>query len=150
MHLNETANVTDQMNPFLTIMLHQIKKGLHQKNRKEDVSSRPHILFFLSLDFIFLFFQRFNLLLRRNAKTFQAFHSSHHISCSVVKLLLCLVEGSGQTGYQIADSCKGIFEASHLVIQVSSRLHNFLHILVLSVILPEIIGKLECHEEIAW
>ncbi|RHA88628.1 hypothetical protein DW916_02765 [Segatella copri] len=52
-HLSETANVTDQMNPFLTIMLHQIKKGLHQKNRKEDVSSRPHILFFLIFRFHF-------------------------------------------------------------------------------------------------
>ena len=70
-YLNEKANVTDQMNPFLTIMLHQIKKRLHQKNRKEDVSSRPHILFFLSLDFIFLFFQRFNLL----------FYSSSDLIC---------------------------------------------------------------------
>lgn len=70
-HLSETANVTDQMNPFLTIMLHQIKKGLHQKNRKEDVSSRPHTLFFLSLDFIFLFFQRFN----------QLFYSSSDLIC---------------------------------------------------------------------
>ena len=52
-YLNEKANVTDQMNPFLTIMLHQIKKGLHQKNRKKDVSSRPHILFFLIFRFHF-------------------------------------------------------------------------------------------------
>lgn len=70
-HLSETANVTDQMNPFLTIMLHQTKKGLHLKNRKEDVSSRPHILFFLSLAFIFLFFQRFN----------QLFYSSSDLIC---------------------------------------------------------------------
>ena len=138
------------MNPFFNDYVTSNKKGLHQKNRKEDVSSRPHILFFLSLDFIFLFFQRFNLLLRRNSKTFQAFHSSHHISCSVVKLLLCLIEGSRKAGYQIADAQESIFEASHLIIQVSSRLHDFLHILVLPVILPEIIRQLQRHEQIAW
>ena len=44
--LNKKANVNNLINPFLTIMLHQIKKGLHQKNRKEDVSSRPHPLLF--------------------------------------------------------------------------------------------------------
>ena len=32
----------------------------------------------------------------------------------------------------------------------SSRLHDFLHILVLPVILPEIIRQLERHEQIAW
>ena len=46
-HLNKKANVNNQINPFLTIMLHQIKKGLHQKNKKEDVSSRPHPLLFI-------------------------------------------------------------------------------------------------------
>ena len=33
-YLNEKANVTDQMNPFLTIMLHQIKKGYIRKTEK--------------------------------------------------------------------------------------------------------------------
>ncbi len=50
------------------------------------------------------FFQRFNLLLRRNAQPFQALHPSHHIAGSIVKLLSCLVKGSGKTGYQIADT----------------------------------------------
>lgn len=70
-HLSETANVTNQMNPFFNDYVTSNKKGLHQKNRKEDVSSRPHILFFLSLDFIFLFFQRFN----------QLFYSSSDLIC---------------------------------------------------------------------
>ena len=40
-YLNEKANVTDQMNPFFNDYVTSNKKGLHQKNRKEDVSSRP-------------------------------------------------------------------------------------------------------------
>lgn len=96
------------------------------------------------------FLQRFDLLLRRYAETFQAFHPAHHVATSIVKLLSCLVEGAGKAGYQITHTHKGIFEASHLIIQVSSRLHDFLHILVLPVVLPEIIRQLECHEQIAW
>ena len=55
------------------------------------------------------FLQRFDLFLRRNAHPFQAFHPAHHVAASIVKLLSCLVEGSGQTGYQIADAQESIF-----------------------------------------
>ena len=40
------------------------------------------------------FLQRFDLLLRRYAETFQAFHPAHHVATSIVKLLSCLVEGT--------------------------------------------------------
>ena len=62
------------------------------------------------------FLQRFDLLLRRNAQPFQAFHPAHHVAASIVKLLSCLVEGAGEAGYQIADSGKGIFESRYLII----------------------------------
>jgi len=44
------------------------------------------------------------LLLRRYAESLQALHPAHHVAASIVKLLPCLIEGSGKAGYQIADT----------------------------------------------
>ena len=62
------------------------------------------------------FLQRFDLLLRRYAQSFQALHPAHHVAASIVKLLSCLVEGAGEAGYQIADALEGIFESRYLII----------------------------------
>ena len=62
------------------------------------------------------FLQRFNLLLRRYAETFQALHPAHHVAATILKLLSCLVEGAGEAGYQIADAQEGIFESRYLII----------------------------------
>jgi len=44
------------------------------------------------------------LLLRRYAESLQALHPGHHVAASIVKLLPCLIEGPGKTGYQIVDT----------------------------------------------
>ena len=67
----------------------------------------------------------------------------------IVKLLFSLVKGSRQTGYQVAHTHKGVLKTCHLIIQVCCSLHDFLHILILSIVLPQVVSQLKSHQKIA-
>ena len=64
-------------------------------------------------------------------------------------MLLRLVVGGGEAREDIADAGEGILEACYLVVEVGGGLHDLFHILVLAIVLPEVVGELESHQQVA-
>ena len=66
--------------------------------------------------FFRLLLQSLDLLFRSYSQILQTLYPSHYIAGTIIKLLFRFIIGTGESGYQIADSCKGIFESRNLII----------------------------------